>query len=392
MGPTGSTTTADEVQGLVEPGYGVVADAVRRNLADHGEVGVALCVYVDGVPVVDVAGGVSTPGSPYRRDNAQILFSATKGVTAVVASMLADRGVLDLDAPVATWWPEFATNGKYRIPLRWVLSHQSGVLGTGRAYSLDELFDGRTIAADLADATPVWEPGTRHGYHGLSYGWLMAEVVRRADGRSIGTILAEDIARPLGLDLWIGLPEEVEERVAPVLPPPPPEPADAEMVQALFAPGSIGWRSLTFDGSFDMAELASTYNRRDLHAAELPASAGIATAHGLCRLYAACMGDVDGTRLLSPEQVDRPRAEAVRGIDAVWGFETAFGLGFWLHTDRHPKLGPGSFGHSGPQTLGFADPDSGVAFGYVANQAAFALNGNPRVTNLLDAVRSAIGA
>jgi CubicO group peptidase (beta-lactamase class C family) len=392
MGITERTvTSAGEVEGVVEPGYGVVADAVRRNVAEHGEVGAALCVHVDGEPVIDVATGGAARGAPYRRDTVQVLFSATKGVTAVVASMLAERGVLDLDAPVASSWPAFAAHGKGGIPVRWILSHQSGVLGTGRAYPLPELLDGRTVTADLADATPAWEPGTRHGYHGLSYGWLMAELIRRADGRSVGRILAEDIAGPLGLDLWIGLPEEVEHRVAPVLAPHPPTPEDVESFQALLAPGTFGWRSLTFDGSFDFASVADTYNRRDVHAAELPASNGTGTARALSRLYAACIGEVGGIRLLGSEQVDRARAEAVRGIDAVWGFETAFGLGFWLHTDQHPKLGPGSFGHSGPQCLAFADPDTGVAFGWVANQPG-TLGGDPRPATLIDAVRIAVGA
>jgi CubicO group peptidase (beta-lactamase class C family) len=385
-----STTDAADVTGVVEPGFGAVADAVRRNLVDHGEVGCALCVHVDGRSVVDVAAGTAGR-SPYRRDTLQVLFSATKGVTAVIASMLADRGVLDLDAPVADVWPEFAANGKEEIPISWILSHRSGVLGTGQAYPLEQILDGRTVSAALADATPAWVPGTRHGYHGVSFGWLMDEVIRRADGRSVGAILAEEIAGPLGIDLWIGLPAEAEDRVAPVMLRPPAL-EDAGVIEALFAPGSLGWRSLTFDGTFDAAALDSTYNRRDVHAAELPASGGIGTAQALSRLYAACIGEVDGTRLIGPAQVDRARAEAVRGIDAIWGFETAFGMGFWLHTDTHPKLGPGSFGHSGPQSLGFADPDTGVAFGFVSNQARFALGGDPRPAALIEAVKASIGA
>jgi CubicO group peptidase (beta-lactamase class C family) len=379
MGITdGRTVTAGDIDGVVEPGYGVVADAFRRSFDELGEVGASLCVHVEGVPVLDVAAGQASPGAPYRRDTAQVLFSATKGVTAVIASMLAERGVLDLDAPVASVWPEFAVNGKDRLPVSWILSHRSGVLGTGRAHPMNEVLDGRRITAELARAIPAWEPGTRHGYHGVSYGWLMAEVIRRTDGRSIGTILAEDVAGPLGLDLWIGLPAELEGRVAPVLELDAPPPEAAAWLEDLFAPGSLGWRSLTFDGSFDFGLLSSTYNRTDVHAAELPASGGIGTARGLSRLYAACIGEVDGTRLIGTEQVDRARAEAVRGTDAIWGFETAFGLGFWLHTDQHPKLGPGSFGHSGPQCLGFADPDTGVAFGYVANQPGIPGN-DPRV-------------
>jgi CubicO group peptidase (beta-lactamase class C family) len=387
---TTTTDTSGNVSGVVEPGYGAVADAVRRHLGGDGDAGGAVCVHVDGRPVVDMAAG-STGRYRYRTDTPQVLFSATKGVTAVIASMLEERGVLDLDAPVASVWPEFAANGKEDIPISWILSHRSGVLGTGRAYPLDEVLDGRTVTADLADATPAWEPGTRHGYHGVSYGWLMAEVIRRVDGRTVGAILADEIAGPLGIDVWIGLPSEVEARVAPVTLR-PPAPDDAEALHTLFAPGSLGWRSLTFDGSFDAAELAGTYNRRDVHAAELPASGGIGTAPALSRLYAACIGEIDGVRLLGTEQVDRVRTEIVRGVDAVWGFETAFGMGFWLHTDRHPKLGPGSFGHSGPQCLGFADPGTGVAFGFVSNRAQFALAADPRITALIGAVRASIGA
>lgn len=389
--PTSLTESLTEgVTGVVEPGFGPVADAVRRHLADDGELGGAVCVYLDGRPVVDLAAG-RAGRVPYRSDTPQVLFSATKGVTAVIASMLADRGVLDLDAPVSALWPEFGANGKHVIPVSWILSHQAGVLGTGTAYRFEQVLDGRTISADLAEAAPAWEPGTRHGYHGVSYGWLMGEVIHRATCRTVGSILADEVAGPLGIDVWIGLPAEVEERVAPVVMR-PPDPADVEAVGALFAPGTLGWRSLTFDGTFDPAELASTHNRRDVHAAELPASAGIGTAPALARLYAACIGEVDGIRLLGAEQVDRARAELVRGVDAVWGFETAFGLGFWLHTDRHPKLGPGSFGHSGPQCLGFADPDTGVAFGYVSNTAQFVLAGDPRTAALVESVRDSLGA
>jgi CubicO group peptidase (beta-lactamase class C family) len=321
----------------------------------------------------------------------QVIFSATKGVSAVVVAILAQRGLIDLDAPVASYWPEFAQGGKAGIPVAWVLSHQAGLAVPPRRYSFQEMFEAQPVVDDLAAMEPNWEPGTRHGYHGLTYGWLVGEIVRRVTGRSLGTVLAEQIAEPLGLDLWIGLPEEQESRVAPVRQPWPPTPEAAEMLQEVLAPGSLGWGSLTAAGSFDMGELADTYNRRDVHAAELPASNGICTARSLSRLYAASIGEVDGLRLLEPDTVDRMRAEQVRGIDAVWGFETAFGLGFWLHTDRHPKLGVGSFGHSGPVSLGFADPETGVAFGYVGNQPG-GLGGDPRPVDLIEAVKTCIGA
>jgi CubicO group peptidase (beta-lactamase class C family) len=375
------------VDGIVAPGYEPVENAFRRNFTDHGEVGAALCVYVDGEVAIDLAGGRTAEGAPYTADNLQFLFSATKGIVAVIASMLEQRGLLDLDAPVASVWPEFAAAGKQTIPISWVLSHQSGLAAPPNTYSHEELLDGTRLTNDLAAMEPLWEPGTIHGYHASTYGYLMNEIIRRATGKSVGTVLAGEIAGPLGLDLWIGLPESQEHRVATLLDPPSPGPEIAGLLAEAFAPGSLGWRALSLNGSLEFGVMDNFENRRDVHAAELPQTNGIATARSLSKLYAACLGEVDGVRLLSDAQLDRARRERVRGRDAVWGFETAFGLGCWLHTQRNPKLGPGSFGHQGPGSLGFADPDHGVAFGYVVNQPGLL---DPRSENLIKAVRECL--
>jgi CubicO group peptidase (beta-lactamase class C family) len=382
-------TTRSDIIGHVDEGFGVIADAFCRNFADYGEVGAALCVHVDGIPVVDIAAGEADQGRLYTQDTLQLIFSATKGVVAVVSSMLEDQGRIDLDAPVAAYWPEFAAAGKEAIPVSWVLSHQAGLPAPPGKYTLAEVLDPGRIVDDLAGMEPLWEPGTRHGYHGITYGWLMNEIIRRVTGRSVGTLLAEEVTGPLGLDVWIGLPEEHEHRVAPLRPPLSPRGDTPEPVLAamgdIMRPGSLAWRTLTANGALEFAAQTELDNSREMHAAEFPAGNGITTARSLSRLYAACLDEVDGIRLFGPEQVDRARAEQVRGRDEVWGFETAFGLGFWLHTDLHPKLGPGSFGHQGPGcSLGFADPDSGVAFGYVANQPELA---GPRPVNLLEAVK-----
>jgi CubicO group peptidase (beta-lactamase class C family) len=385
-------STRSDLVGHVDEGFGRVADAFLRNFTDHGEMGAALCVHVDGVRVVDIAAGEADARRPYTQDTLQLIFSATKGIVAVASSMLEDHGRIDLDEPVASYWPEFAASGKEAIPVSWVLSHQAGLPAPPGEYTLAEVLDARRIIDDLAAMKPLWEPGTRHGYHGITYGWLMGEVIRRVTGKSVGTLLADEVAGPLDLDLWIGLPAEEEHRVAPLRPPLPPSADSPEPVLAamgaIMKPSSLAWRTLTANGALDFATQAELNNTREMHAAEFPAGNGITTARSLSRLYAACIGEVDGVRLFGPAQADRARAEQVRGRDEVWGFETAFGLGFWLHTDLHPKLGPGSFGHQGPGcSLGFADPDSGVAFGYVATQPELA---GPRSGNLLAAVKQCI--
>jgi len=375
------------VNGMVASGYEPVENAFRHNFTYHGDVGAALCVHVNGEVVVDLAGGRTAEGRPYTADHLQFMFSATKGIVAVIASMLEQRGLLDLDAPVASVWPEFAAAGKQAIPISWVLSHQSGLVAPPGTYNHEELLDGTRLIDDLAAMEPLWEPGTGHGYHGITYGYLMNEIIRRATGKTVGTVLAEEIAGPLGLDLWIGLPEAQEHRVATLLDPPAPGPEMAELLADVFAPGSLGWRALSINGSLKFGVMDDFENRRDVHAAELPHTNGITTARSLSRLYAACLGEIDGVRLLGDAQLDRARRKWVRGRDMVWGFETAFGLGCWLHSQRHPKLGPGSFGHQGPGTLGFADPDHGVAFGYVVNQPGLL---DPRYANLIKAVRDCL--
>jgi CubicO group peptidase (beta-lactamase class C family) len=381
------TIDAVEIEGRVDEGYGPVADAFRRNFTDHGDVGAAFCLHVDGEPVVDIAGGVTADGRPYSRDTLQLVFSTTKGATAILASRLAQQGRLDPGAPVAQYWPEFAANGKGDIPVSWILSHQAGLLAPAGEFTVEQVLGVRDIVDDLAAMAPIWEPGTAQGYHAITYGWLMGEIVRRITGQSLGQVFAEEIAEPLGVEFWIGLPAELETRVTPLLPSPEPAPEVAEMLAMMMGPGTLAWRALTINGCIDFAQAANVFNQAAFHATEMPGANGITTAHSLSRLYAACIGEIDGVRLLEPEQVERARTELTRGPDAALMIESAFGLGFWLDTEFDPKLGPGSFGHAGAGgSLGFAHPESGVAFGYVMNQMQNAMGGDPRTSGLIDAV------
>ncbi|PZF91889.1 serine hydrolase domain-containing protein, partial [Micromonospora endophytica] len=212
-----------DVQGTVAPGFEGVREVFARNFATHGEVGAAVCVYRHGRPVVDLWAGVADPdtGRPWREDTLQVVYSTTKSATAACAHLLSQRGELDLDAPVAAYWPEFAAAGKEGIPVRWLLSHQAGLPALDTPVSLADIRSWDPVVRALARQAPVWTPGTAHGYHGLTYGWLVGEVVRRVSGRSLGDYFAEEIAAPLGLDFWIGLPASELPRVSRIVEPPP---------------------------------------------------------------------------------------------------------------------------------------------------------------------------
>src|SRR5690606_18337088 len=189
-----------EISGTVAPGFEGVKAAIERNFAEHGEVGAAFPVHADGAPVVDLTGGVTTAEEHCEDRSLQMVFSTTKGATALCAHLLAQRGELDLDAPVVEYWPEFGAKGKEQVPVSWLLSHRSGLVDTEARLTYEEMLDWDTVTAALADTTPLWEPGTQHGYHAVTYGWLVGEVVRRVAGTSIGELFAKEVAGPLGLD------------------------------------------------------------------------------------------------------------------------------------------------------------------------------------------------
>lgn len=372
-----SDDTPARIGGTVTDGFEAVRTAFAQNFADHGEVGAACCVYVGGRPVVDLWGSRADAG-PYGPDTLQMVASATKGAVAICAQRLAQRGDLDLDAPVTDYWPEFATPD---LPVRWLLTHQAGLPVIDAPVTLDEVVAWDPVVAKCGATAPVWEPGTRHGYHALTYGWLVGEVLARVSGRSPGRLLAEEIAEPLGLDLHLGLPAAEHHRVSPLRPAAPRNPPDA--FGALLAdPTSLAYRAFLIESG-----LLGWFNDPRLWSAELPAGNGMATAHALARMYAACLTEVDGVRLLDDAAVETVRAEQVRGVDEVLQYETAFGLGFQLSVPYRPMAGPGSFGHYGlGGSVGFADGEHGFAFGYTVNQMGPGLPADARSVALIDAV------
>ncbi|MGI5271536.1 serine hydrolase domain-containing protein [Nonomuraea sp. CA-218870] len=386
------------IGGHTAPGFEAVRAAFAANLASGQDVGAAVSVYLRGRQVVDLWGGIADPGTgrPWERDTLQVVYSTTKAVTAACALLLAQRGELDLDAPVARYWPEFAAGGKERVPVRWLLTHQAGLPALDRPVTPAEAIAWKPVVEALAAQRPFWEPGTDHGYHALTYGWLVGEVVRRVSGRGVGAFLADEIAGPLGLDLWIGLPASEHHRVARILTDPGdfdlsaidleaiPEPM-REVMAAYADPASLTVRAMT------VVRPALDHDDPREQAAELPATNGICTARALARFYAALIGEVDGHRILTPAALAAATAEQAAGLDRVLRVPVRIGTGFGLPTPDAYWYAPAAFGFGGMGgSIGFADPESGLAFGYVMNRIR--QGPDTRAARLLDAVRKAMAA
>ncbi|MEU9450573.1 serine hydrolase domain-containing protein [Streptomyces sp. NPDC048277] len=387
-----------DVHGTVAEGFEPVGEAFLRNFEVLGDRGAAVAVYRDGHRVVDLWAGArdfdgDAGAAPWERDTAQIVRSATKGVAAAVLLLLRQRGELDLDAPVGAYWPEFKAAGKERTLVRHLLAHRAGVPVLDRPLTPAEAADPGLGAAAVAAQAPVWEPGTDHGYHAQTYSWLTGELVRRVTGRSVGEWIADGIAGPVGAELWLGLPEAEQARVGRVGPVEAPGTAGAlrtrpkrAVSEAYADPGSLTRRA------FGAISPLPDENDPGYRAAALPASNGIATADGLARFYASLIGEVDGgTRLFTPETMELARAEQSAGPDRVLVVATRFGLGYMLHGSASPLLSPASFGHPGRGgALGFADPESGISFGYVTNGFHKSVTADPRAQALVRAVRTAL--
>lgn len=396
-----SASTA--VNGTCDPRFAAVREEFERNFAERGEVGASVCVMVDGEPRVDLWGGLADAdaGRPWDRETLNVIMSATKGAAALCAHLLIDRGQLDVEAPVATYWPEFAARGKESVTVHQVMTHQSGVCHVSETLPEGGFFDWSLMIKLIENSEPFWEPGTRQGYHPLTFGHMLGELVRRVDGRRIGQFFQDEVAGPLGLDFWIGLPEELEGRVAPSIvwdvdggdPIPPAVQAaieDPSCVQARIGGNDGGW-------------FGNLWDTRAAHAAELPAAGGITNARGLAGMYAPLSlgGALAGTRIVSEDAVVRmgaPRAMTDR--DFYMLVRTAFTLGFsksWsnLHIAGNNSMiiGQDAFGTPGAGgQIGFADPSYRLAFGYTMTKHGFGMALNSRGQALIDATYQALGS
>ena len=361
-----------KTNGTCEKRFEPVRDAFVANFDQGLELGASVCVTLDGRPVVDLWAGAAEPGgAPWVEDTIVNVYSTTKTMAALCVLMLADRGQLDLSAPVASYWPEFGQNGKERILVRHVMSHSAGLSGFDPPLEPERLYDWDAVVEHLAKQSPWWEPGTASGYHSLTQGYLQGEIVRRVSGRSIGTFFREEVAEPLGADFHIGLDPSHDARVGALVPPQSPPAAAAAK------PDSIAART------FASCELRGTEPRSsEWRRAEIPAAGGVGNARSVGRVHSAlaCGGEVDGVRLLSSASVAAILEEQTSGQDLVLGLPLRFGMGFGLKSDAFP-LSPnervcfwGGWGGS----LALIDFDARLTVSYVMNRMASDLLGDPR--------------
>jgi CubicO group peptidase (beta-lactamase class C family) len=382
--------------GTTARGFEGVRDAFETNFAKGLEIGASFSAYYRGEKVVDLWGGIADVATrrSWDEDTLALVFSTTKGATAMCANKLAQEGALDIDAPVARYWPEFAAGGKGEIPVSFVLSHQAGLAWVDGEMSLDQALSWDPVVDALAQQVPHYEPGSQHGYHATTYGWLVGEVIRRVTGTTVGAYFHTEIATPLGLDFWIGLPESEEPRVAPLVggladPVLAEDPEVRAFVDSIMGPDTVLGKALfSPGGALSGPEI---WNSRALHAAEVPAANGIGDARSIARMYAACTGPVDGIRLMSDDQLRRATTQLTTGPNTVLlDMDIQFGLGFMLRSSLIDLGGPRSFGHFGAGgSVGWADPDAELAFGYVMNRMDMGLAGDARSYDLINACYAA---
>ncbi|WP_439660456.1 serine hydrolase domain-containing protein [Lentzea sp. HUAS TT2] len=391
------------IQGTCAPKFAEVRTEFERNFAERGEVGASVHVTLEGEPVVDLWGGEAAAGRPWSEETIVHVWSCTKAATALTAHILASRGELDLNAPVVEYWPEYGANGKDATLVRHVLAHQAGLPVVTTPLPAGAFYDWELITSTLAAQQPLWEPGTRHGYHGLTFGFLVGEIVRRVTGRTLGRFFEKEVSGPLGLDFWMGLPEDLEPHVAPTIPVDPTQPGillPSLFITALTQPESLPGLMLLNNGGY-MAPGES--DSRAAHAAEMGAIGGISNARGLAGMYRplALGGAYNGVRLVQESQLPQMSNVAVAGLDAVVMVPSRFALGFQKATDN-THLAPNdregllmseeAFGHNGMGgSLGFADPKARLSFGYTMNRQGPGLGVNERGQSLVDAVYRALG-
>ncbi|MFS4096894.1 serine hydrolase domain-containing protein [Streptomyces sp. AF1A] len=387
------TAHETQVHGHCDARFAAVREAFEENFRERGELGAAVAVTVDGATVVDLWGGWADAAGtrPWERDTLVNVWSTTKGPVALCAHILADRGLLDFDAPVAAYWPAFAAAGKEKVLVRHLLSHRAGLSGLREPHSVADLYDWELTTARLAATEPWWEPGTRSGYHALTFGFLVGEVVRRISGLRPGAFLEREVTGPLGTDFTVGLPEKEAGRVAELAHPRAVPSSEQAAVFSQLTPAALAALTNPVVG-------AAEANTPEWRAAEIPAANGHGTARAVAALYGvfAGRGSHGGRRLLSPQAAERVREGQGSCRDLVLGAgfegETEVGLGLWL-SGPHGSYGPNprAFGHDGfGGSCGLADPEAGVSLGYVMNRMGPRIADDPRKMALVDALYSAL--
>ncbi len=387
--PDGAT-----INGFCAPGFEGVLAAFRTNFSQNREIGASVAVIQHGQTMVDLWGGQADPktSTPWARDTVSVVFSCTKGATALCLHRLIEQGKIGLHDPVAKYWPAFAKLGKETTTVANMLAHTSPVAHLRAPIAAGGMADYNYMVRRMEDEEAFWPPGTRQGYHGLTYAWTVGHLVRLAAGKPLGQYFAEEIAGPHNLDFHIGLPESQEHRVAPMMAPDPSEVnfQSKFMIAVATQPGSLAQLFLTNNGGAD-------FNSREIHAAEIGSANGITNARGLASMYSPLANG--GSGIVSPNTIARMgRVSAATHEDAVLVQPMRFGLGFMMSTDNRGcgadslLLGETGFGHVGMGgSLGFADPETGTSFGYTMNRMGAGILLNERGQALVDATYQALG-
>jgi len=383
------------IEGVTSAKFSSIKDEFARNFAERGEVGASVCISVNGETVVDLWGGMADlkTNTPWERDTISVVFSCTKAATALCAHILVDRGLLKLHAPVSDYWPEFAKNGKENTTVQMMLNHESAVPAFRDPVKSGGFLDWDYMIKRLEDEEAFWEPGTRNGYHMVNFGWTVGELVRRVSGKSLGQFFQDEIAGPLGADFWIGLPGDVTNPIARIIPP-TPDPAailSPFTKKLMTEPDSIQALSFLNNGGWKQNDPAT-------HKAEIGGGGGMSNARGQVAIYEplALGGSHKGVPLVSPERlVHMGQVSTATQVDATLLAPTRFASGFMKSMDNRPYpggdqmsvvIGDAAFGHVGAGgSIGFADPEYGLAFSYTMNQMGAGLLLNDRGQSLVDA-------
>jgi CubicO group peptidase (beta-lactamase class C family) len=373
------------IHGFTHDGFEGVRKAFEENFTNGSDVGASFCATKNGETVVDLWGGFADPARarPWVKDTIINVYSTTKTMTALTALLLADRGKLDFDAPVARYWPEFAANGKERIKVSHLMSHSAGLSGWKEKITTTDLYDWEKVTALLAAQAPFWEPGTAPGYHAMTQGYLVGEVIRRIDGRTVGTVFREEIAEPLDADFHIGLPASEDPRVAELIPPPPgdavgDQPNMSELV-----------RNMSTNPGVDVAETKT----RAWRGAEIPAAGGTGNARSIAEIHAilANGGVAKGKRFMSEAGCRKALELQIEGRDLVMDVPARFGMGFGLNGGLIPLPNANSMfwgGYGG--SLAIIDMDAKTTFGYAMNRMVGTTTGDMRAFSLAMAMWDAL--
>ena len=376
-----------DIHGFVKPGFEGVRDAFKANFDSGADLGASFCATKDGETVVDLWGGYADAAKtkPWVKDTIVNVYSTTKTMTALTALMLADRGLIDFAAPVAKYWPEFAANGKANVTVAQLMSHSAGLSGWKEKITKADLYDWEKATSLLAAQAPFWEPGTAPGYHALTQGYLVGEVIRRVTGKSVGTVFREEIAGPLDGDFWIGLPASEDERVAELIPPP------ASEAVGNGGPQSEISKNMATNPGIDVAETRT----RAWRGAEIPAAGGTGNARSVAEIHTilANGGVAKGKRFLSEAGVRKALEPQIEGTDLVMNIPARFGMGFGLPGGMMPLPNPNSIfwgGYGG--SIIIIDMDARTTLSYVMNVMRGTTTGDTRGFGLAMATWAALGA